>query len=486
MKLPFNNNLPALAASMALALFMLQGCSGEEDGHAGHDDHEGEPPGAHAGEDDAHAGEGEDDAHAGEEGHIELTEMQFESAGIEVASAMAGPVSESLMLPGTVAPNADEVLHVTPRVSGQVRSVSKHMGESVKAGELLCVIDSVELGRAVADFLRDREMVTAAEETLAAERNLYARRSEALTAVLEGAIAIQERIYKREKELQEKAVSTMRPMLEADRAFQLAMLERDKQITGFNAERDARILALEVDLRAKRIDLIAATNQLRTLGLSQKELEELGESSPLVSGEFRILAPGDGIVVGRHASKGEYVEAGAKLYVLENLSSVWFVASVFEEQLQVVRNGQSAQVSLNAFPGVALNAEVSFLDYHVDPASRSVGVRITLNNEMISGWSEEFPLRPGMFGRVELETDSRQAAIVLPESALVHEDAGDYVFVQVEPFAFERRDVDVKHVSGGKVEVISGLEPGEKIAISGTFLLKSAERQAELGGGHSH
>ena len=64
MKLLFNNNLPALAASLALALFMLQACSGEEDGHAAHDDHEGEPPGAHAGEDDAHAGE--DDAHAGE------------------------------------------------------------------------------------------------------------------------------------------------------------------------------------------------------------------------------------------------------------------------------------------------------------------------------------------------------------------------------------------------------------------------------------
>lgn len=476
MKLRFKNNLTSLAAPLAIALLLLQGCSSAEDDHAGHDDHEGEPAGAHS----------EDESHAGEEGHVELTEKQFQSAGIVVAAAAPGRVSEALTLPGAITPNADTVLHVTPRVAGQVRTALKHLGESVEAGELVCVIDSVDLGMAVADFLRDRERVTAAEETIAREHELYAGRLEALTAILEGAIAIQEHIYEREEELRAKAVSTIRPLLEADRAFRLAKFERSKQLTEFSAERDTRILALEVDLRTKRIDLVAATNRLRTLGLSQEELDELDESSPLVSGEYRIPAPGNGVIIDRHASNGEYVEAGAKLYIIEDLTSVWFVASVFEEQLQVVRTGQPARVSLDAFPGVTLDAEVSFLEYQVDPTSRSVGVRITLDNDQLSDWPEELPLRPGMFGRVELETDSRQAAVVIPESALVHEDAGDYVFIQVEPFAFERRDVAVKPVAGEMVEVISGLEPGEKVAISGTFLLKSAERQAELGGGHSH
>lgn len=475
MKFQLKASLPPIVATWALALLLLQGCSPGEDEHEGHD-HGAEPAGAHV----------EDDGHEGEEGHIELTEKQFRSAGIEVAPANPGSVSEALTLSGTVAPNADAVLHVTPRIAGQVRIVSKHLGESVEAGELLCVLDSVELGSAVADYLRDREMVAAAEETLGRERELYAGRLEALTTVLEGAIEIQERIFEREKDLQERAVSTMRPMLEADKAFQLAKLERDKQLTELRAERDARVLELEVDLRTKRIDLTAATNQVQTLGLGKEDLEGLSESSPLVAGEYRILAPGNGVVVNRHASTGEYVEAGTKLYIIENLSSVWFIASAFEEQLQSIRSGQAAYVSLDAFPGTTLDGEVSFLDYHVDPKSRSVGVRITLDNAQLKSWPEQLPLRPGMFGRVELETVSRQAAIVLPEMALVHEDAGDYVFVQVEPFAFERRDVETKPVAGGMVEVTSGLEPGEMVAISGTFLLKSAERQAELGGGHSH
>lgn len=133
-----------------------------------------------------------------------------------------------------------------------------------------------------------------------------------------------------------------------------------------------------------------------------------------------------------------------------------------------------------------MTGSVSFLDYHVDPISRSVGVRIELPNEQLEAWSEGLPLRPGMFGQAELETASRQASLVLPEAALVHEDAGDYVFVQVEPFAFERRDIEARAVAGGMAEVTSGLKEGEKVAITGTFLLKSAERQGELGGGHSH
>ena len=460
----------------ALSGLLLFGCSPESgDDHAGHD-HGAEAAGAHSDEDE----------HGEEEGHVELTEQQFLSAGIEVTSVTSGRVSEVLTLPGTVAPNADAVLHVTPRVSGQVRTVAKNLGEEVSAGEVLCVIDSVALGDAVADYMRDRELVKAAEETLARERELYAGRLTALKTVLNGAVEIQERIFKREEELQKKAVSTMRPLLEADKAYQLSQLERDKQLTELEAERDSRLLGLDLDLRTKRIRLTSAANRLRTMGLEREVIEGLDESSALLSGEYPIRATGQGVVVERHISAGEFVEPGARLYVIENLSSVWFVASAPEGQLQSVRRGQPAEVTLDAFGGTTMTGSVSFLDYHVDPISRSVGVRIELPNEQLEAWSEGLPLRPGMFGQAELETASRQASLVLPEAALVHEDAGDYVFVQVEPFAFERRDIEARAVAGGMAEVTSGLKEGEKVAITGTFLLKSAERQGELGGGHSH
>ena len=144
----------AVLASV-LPVLLLLGCSSDNEDAPGGQGHEAEDAGAHA---------DEGEQHEGEEGHVELTEQQFRSAGIEVAPANPGRASEALSLPGTVTPNADAVLHATPRVSGKVRSALKHLGEGVQSGELLCVIDSIELGDAVADYMRDRALVEAAEE----------------------------------------------------------------------------------------------------------------------------------------------------------------------------------------------------------------------------------------------------------------------------------------------------------------------------------
>lgn len=461
------NTRNALAAVLTLAL--AGACSEAPDEH---DDHE---------EGGEHEESGEQ-----EEGHIELTQDQFTSAGIELTVAGPGQITEALTLPGSIFPNADSVLHVTPRVAGQVREVRKHLGEHVDPGELLGIIDSVPLGDAAAAYLRSQAVARAADKAFQREAELFEGRLETLASTLDGAIAVRQRIYDREEELQRKAVSTLRPLLEAEKDLQGAILDKERQLVDLRAVRDVRFLALETDLQAKRIDASAAANRLRTLGVPEQAVEGMTEDSPLLSGQYDVFAAGSGIVVSRHISPGEYLEAGAKLFVIQDLSDVWFVASAFEEQVEAIRKGQVARVTFDAFPGRVFSGTVSFVEFHVDPASRSIGVRVELENSPLEEWPEEFPLRPGMFGRAELETASRAVEVLLPEAALVHDDEGDYVFVQVEPLAFERRDVVVRPGAGGVVEVVLGLEAGEAVAIAGTFLLKSAERQSELGGGHSH
>lgn len=287
-----------LVLAITALLSLILGCSpdakpvdGHDHGAEGHEHDEGEVDehghdAEETGHDEGGAGPGSLEANGHEEegadshenghdedGHVELTETQFRSANIRVAQALPGAVKETLMLPGSVTPNADAVLHVTPRVAGQVRQVFKRLGERVEAGELLCVIDSVELGDAAADYLRDKAMVAAAEETLERAEKLFEKRIAALTTVLDGSIEVHDRIYQREDELQQKAVSTIRPLLEADRALQEAKLDREQQLTELGAERDARLLALDVDLRSRRIDLNAAHNRLITLGIPAEDIE---------------------------------------------------------------------------------------------------------------------------------------------------------------------------------------------------------------------
>jgi cobalt-zinc-cadmium efflux system membrane fusion protein len=453
------------AAFVAALLCLAPACS--EEGHDEHADEEG-----------GHV--------EGEAEWVELTSAQVEAAGIRVQRAAGGEIARQLSLSAVAAPNADMVTHVNPKAPGIVRSIHKHLGDDVEQGELLCVIDSVDLGGAVAGYVRARALVQAAQTTLEREAELFEGRLETVERVLRGGVEINRRIHEREQELQEQAVSTIRPLLEADKALVNSELELDRQLTDLRAERDARLLALEVDLTERRINLDAARSALLSLGVDPALLEELEPGSSLLAGTYELRAPRGGIVSGRHITTGEFVDAQTKLYTLEDLSRVWILAAAFEGQILSVRTAQAGRIHLDAFPGRVFEGRVTLVGYEVDPRSRALGVRLELQNPTLPDWPEKYPLRPGMFGSVDLELERVQARVVLPETALVHEDQGELVFVRTAPGRFERRHVDVGAVSGSVVEIRSGVEPGEEVAVIGTFPLKSAHRKGELGGGHSH
>ena len=450
-------------------------CSGGEQG-----DHEAD---SHAGEEghDEHEGE-----HEGEGESVELTSAQMQAAGIRVQAAAPGEIARHLTLPAVVAADADTVTHVNPKAPGIVRSIQAHLGQQIEEEQLLCVLDSVELGSAVAAFVRARALVTAAETTLERERELFQGRLATAEQVLDGAIEVNRKIHAREVELQEKAVSTIRPLLEAEKALQSAELDKERQLTELRAERDARLLALEVELTERHIGRDAAANALLALGVAPDLLEKLQPGSPLLAGTYEIRAPRGGIVAARHITSGEFVDSETKLFTLEDLSRVWIVASAFEEQMQSVRTGQTGRVRLDAFPGQAFEGQVTLVGYEVDPESRALGVRLELENPALPEWPEGYPLRPGMFGSVDLVIARTEARILVPESAIVHEDEGDFVFVRTAPGTFERRHVELGPPSGDVVEVREGVEPGDEVAVAGTFHLKSALRKGELGEGHSH
>jgi multidrug efflux pump subunit AcrA (membrane-fusion protein) len=189
----------------------------------------------------------------GESESVELTQAQIEAAGIRVQPAAPGEIARHLTLPAVVAADADTVSHVNPKAPGIVRSIHAHLGQEIEEGQLLCTIDSVELGGAVAAFVRARALVSAAETTLERERELFGGRLATAEQVLDGAIEVNRRIHAREVELQEKAVSTIRPLLEAEKVLQSSELDKQRQLTELRAERDSRLLALEVELTERRI-----------------------------------------------------------------------------------------------------------------------------------------------------------------------------------------------------------------------------------------
>lgn len=461
-----------------LSVLSLSACErGGGGGHAGHDDHG--PP-----------GESSD--------IVALTSEQLTAAKVEVAAAGPEAVEERLSLTAVVRANLDAQAHITPKVPGLVRAIRKHLGERVEAGEVVCELESTELGQAVSRYLEARAMVQAARGILEQE-----------TALLERKVEVAQTILDREGRLKEQEITTLRPFYEAERALAETQLERQ-----------SRLLELRSALQQREIARHTAEEQLHILGMEQEEIERLAEERDHSHGHYRLRAPRAGVIVARDVTENEFVGTDDKLFLVQDLSRVWVMASAYEKDLRHIARGQTAVVRLDAFPGVELRGEVTFIQYEVGRVSRAAEVRVELPNEPLPGWREQFPLRPGMFGKVEVVLSARQARVVIPEQAVVHEGERDFVFVRLPQTApaphedeeghgheeeghgheeeghdegsaaarvrFQRRAVELGVHSGDRVEVLRGLEPGDDVVTGGAFSLKSLARQGELGGGHSH
>lgn len=463
---------------LGVTLLLIAGCGNGTD-EAGH--------GAHAGGHDEH------DEHAGQEAHVgdgivvHLDAEQHRAAGIETTTAAAGPIEETLQLVARVASNEDSIVHVTPRVEGIVQEIHTGLGEQVQEGDPLVELWSMHLGDKVSAYQQARAMVTAAEETLAQSEELYRRRLETLRDVWEGEIAVARKIHEREEGLQEEGIATIRPYLEADKELQKARLAKEREITALTAERDARLLELEVALRRRRIELDAAKEQLLVLGFDGQEVEAFAEEGHR-HGRMLLHAPSDGVVLDRHITLHEHVDTGDALFVIHDLSTVWVLASAYEKDLARLRQGQKVYLRLEALPGTAITGEIDVIDYRVSETTRAASVRVEVPNEPVENWDVDYPLRPGMFGEVEVVVESWTGRVVLPESAIVHEGEESFVFVGVpdEPRAYRREHVEVVPGARGLVEITTGVDPGDEVVVKGMFTLKSLARSEQLGQGHSH
>lgn len=490
----YSTKLRRAATPLALisSLLLVVGCSdqaeqpGQLSGPNGGELQHDKDGDDHADHDDEGHAEDTHDEPGHVEGELDLTPTQLEAIGVVTTTVGPGVLTERLTLRAAVVENLDTISHVTAKAPGIVRSASGRLGDEVNAGDVLCVIDSAELGLEISNHYSARSQADATEGTLALERELYAQRLATTEAVLQGAVELETRLFEREQDLQTKGVSTLRSLMEAERALAMAEFEKRQALADLAGERDKRLLELEVQLEEQRIAAEAAHGRLHALGLDAELLDDADLDSPLASGTYPISASQAGILMDRSISVGQFVDAESRLYTIEDLSRVWVLASAFEGQLRHVRTGQPVTVELDAFPGRGFPAEVSRIDFEVDRASRTLGVRVELDNPLIEEWPERFPIRPGMYGSIDVTISEREVALLLPEEALVHEDSGDYVFVRMSEHEFLRHDVKVRTTGGHDVEVLSGLEPGDVVVVEGTFKLKSMLRAGELGGGHSH
>src|SRR5882757_2577767 len=230
----------------------------------------------------------------------------------------------------------------------------------------------------------------------------------------------------------------------------------------------ATLIQAQNDQRSAETALEAARNKLRILGLTDDDVATFRQKGR-INPETTIFSPIAGTVVQRKIGPGQYISAGASdpVFVIGDLSTVWLTAFVRETEASVVSVGQEIAFNVLALPGRALTARISYVAAAIDPATRRLLVRATVDNK-------DGMLKPEMFANVTIYSASDRAAIGVPKQALIYEGDQVRLWVAHEDKSIELRQIKTGLTNGNLVEVTDKLKPGEKIVTKGSLFIDRA------------
>jgi cobalt-zinc-cadmium efflux system membrane fusion protein len=342
---------------------------------------------------------------------VELTaEMATQ---FRVESAQMASIAITQKVAGRIEANEHRTTRIGASVSGRVVQVMAEVGDRVKAGQTLARLASPELTNAQLAFLR------AVSSTKLAERSVERAQQLVLADVIGGA------------ELQRR----------------------------------------EVELSVARAELRAASDQLRLIGMSPAAIEKLRETGALAS-EVPITATRTGIVIERKVSQGQVAQPGDPLFTVADLSNVWVVGALPEQDANSVSLNQRVEVEVAALGERLLKGKIVYISDTVQPDTRTVPIRTEVDNP-------KFELKPQMLATLRLNGLFVEQ-LAIPAAAVVRENDKDYVFVKVAENRFRLTEVQLDPAAGELRPVRSGINVGTPFGVDGSFHLNSQRKRAEL------
>jgi cobalt-zinc-cadmium efflux system membrane fusion protein len=327
-------------------------------------------------------------------------------AQIKISVVSQGDVSDILRVAGQIDFDEQALTRIGASVTGRVTQINARLGNEVKKGDTLALINSSELSNSQLAYLKARS----------------------------------------EKEFHRRTVQRAKTLFEAD-VISAAELQR----------RESEYEVASAQTRA-------AQDQLRVLGVNLKAMEELATTGAIDS-VASVMATIKGVVVERKVTTGQVVQPADVLFTVADLSRVWAVAQVPEQQVAQVKVGQSVRIEVPALENEKLIGKLIYVGQTVNPESRTVLVRTELDNT--SG-----RLKPSMLASMLIESTPTKR-VVVPITAIVREQDADYVFIEEKPGSFRLKPVRLSSEHNGQRVVLDGLSQGMRIVSDGAFHLNN-------------
>ncbi|HUT52426.1 MAG TPA: efflux RND transporter periplasmic adaptor subunit, partial [bacterium] len=218
--------------------------------------------------------------------------------------------------------------------------------------------------------------------------------------------------------------------------------------------------------------VLASEKRLRLWDISSAQIKRLARTGK-AGKDLTLYAPISGVVMKREAVKGMKVMPGMELLSIADLSTLWLQSRFYEQDVAWVRLGDHARIEVDYLPGDTFSGKVSFIYPYLDSKTRDITARIVIDNH-------DLKLKPGMFATITIEHESEQPVVSIPDEAVIRTGVRNLVFIDLGGGRFVPREVGLGRYGDGRtIEIKSGLIPGERVAVSGQFLIDSESRMEE-------
>ncbi len=208
-----------------------------------------------------------------------------------------------------------------------------------------------------------------------------------------------------------------------------------------------------------------AKRKLELFDVSKEEIDNLIKTKK-VKKYVTLYAPFNGTVITKNVLRGDKIKAGKEIMKVANLNSLWLMADIYERDLDKIKTGNDANIYFTYKPGKVYKGKISFIYPTVDPVTRTVKVRINLDNR-------NNELKPSMFANVEIFGNKLEKLPVVPETAVIRRGKSNIVILSLGDGKFKPVEITLGQYSQGYYQVLNGLKENDMIVVSGQFMLDS-------------
>ncbi|MDR4465520.1 MAG: efflux RND transporter periplasmic adaptor subunit [Nitrospira sp.] len=343
---------------------------------------------------------------------LSLDKNAMAKSGIKVEPVRRQVFRSYRDFPGTIELDQRKTANVTTLVGGRASHVDADLGQEVEPGTVLATLDSREFADAQSAYLKAKAI-------------LY----------------VVSRAYERAK----------------------VLLKEDIISVAEGQRREGEMVRAQAETRE-------AYQRLRLMGMSDVQIKQLAQSRTVQS-RVHITAPFHGFVIARNIVIGEVVETTETLFVIADLSHMWVIADVPENDVPFLPakgtpRAQAVEVRLPSYPNEAFRGPITYVGNVVDPRTRTLRVRLELPNP-------DFKLKAEMYALIRIVLEPEEQALVVPQGAVQSRREKQFVFLQSGRATFEVRWVETGESNGEMTTIVKGLQEGDYVVTKNAFTLKS-------------